>query len=149
MTTQTLIQLLPLVLLIVIMYFLLIRPQKKRERTITQMRNNLSIGDEIITIGGICGRIVKIKEETLTIEVGTDKTKFEVMRWAISKVTSTKTKPVADTTAKPAQKSGKVKRPNDKKAELAEKATEVDVTEEASAPVEATDVVSENSEEQK
>ena len=76
----------PLVLLIFIMYFLLIRPQKKREKAVTAMRNAIKVGDEIITIGGICGKIVKTKDDTLTIQVGTDKTKFEVMRWAISKV---------------------------------------------------------------
>jgi len=83
---QQLVTLMPLVLLIVIMYFLLIRPQKKREKAVTAMRNSIKVGDEVITIGGICGRIVKTKDETLTIQVGADKTKFEVMRWAISKV---------------------------------------------------------------
>ena len=62
MSTQALIQLMPLVLLIFIMYFLLIRPQKKREKTINQMRNSLKVGDEIITIGGICAKIIKLKD---------------------------------------------------------------------------------------
>lgn len=83
---QQLVTLMPLVLLIVIMYFLLIRPQKKREKEVTAMRNSIKVGDEVITIGGICGKIVKTKDDTLTIQVGADKTKFEVMRWAISKV---------------------------------------------------------------
>ena len=83
---QQLVTLMPLVLLIVIMYFLLIRPQKKREKAVTAMRNSIKVGDEVVTIGGICGKIVKTKDETLTIQVGADKTKFEVMRWAISKV---------------------------------------------------------------
>lgn len=79
-------QFLPLVLLIVLMYFLLIRPQKKREKETSEMRNSIRVGDEVVTIGGICGRIVKTKDDTLVIEVGADKVKFEVMRWAISKV---------------------------------------------------------------
>ncbi len=83
---QQLVTLMPLVLLIVIMYFLLIRPQKKREKAVTAMRNSIKVGDEVITIGGICGKIVKTKDETLTIQVGADKTKFEIMRWAVSKV---------------------------------------------------------------
>ena len=83
---QQLVTLMPLVLLIAIMYFLLIRPQKKREKAVTAMRNSIKVGDEVITIGGIVGKIVKTKDETLTIQVGADKTKFEVMRWAISKV---------------------------------------------------------------
>jgi len=79
-------QFLPLILLIVLMYFLLIRPQKKREKETAEMRNSIRVGDEIVTIGGICGKIVKTKDETLIIEVGADKVKFEIMRWAISKV---------------------------------------------------------------
>lgn len=78
--------LLPLIILFVVMYFLLIRPQKKREREINAMRSGVQVGDEIITIGGICGKIVKTKEESLIIQVGADKLKFEIMRWAVSKV---------------------------------------------------------------
>jgi preprotein translocase subunit YajC len=70
------------------MYFLMIRPQKKREKEINEMRNSVKVGDDIITIGGICGRVVKTKEEDLTIQVGADKTKFEIKRWAVSKVVS-------------------------------------------------------------
>lgn len=77
---------LPLILLIVIMYFMLIRPQKKRERQVNEMRSNLRVGDDIITIGGICGKIVKTKEDSIVIQVGADKTKFEMMRWSVSKV---------------------------------------------------------------
>ena len=52
------------------------------------MRNALKVGDEIVTIGGICGKVMKVKEETVTISVGADKTKFEIMKWAVSKVVS-------------------------------------------------------------
>lgn len=83
---NTAMQLMPLILLIFIMYFLLIRPQKKREKATTQMRNSLQVGDEIVTIGGICGKIVKLKDESLIIQVGAEKVKFEVMRWSISKI---------------------------------------------------------------
>jgi preprotein translocase subunit YajC len=79
-------QFLPLVLLVVLMYFLLIRPQKKREKQTATMRNSVRVGDEVVTIGGIRGKIVKTKDDTLVIEVGADKVKFEIMRWAISKV---------------------------------------------------------------
>ena len=77
---------LPLILLLLIMYFLLIRPQKKREKQINAMRSAIQVGDEIITIGGICGKIVKTKDETIVIQVGADKVKFEMMRWAVSSV---------------------------------------------------------------
>ena len=77
-----------LVAFILLMYFLLIRPQKKKEKEVKEMRDAVRVGDEIITIGGICGKVVKTKDETLVIQVGADRTKFEVMRWSISSVTS-------------------------------------------------------------
>ena len=83
----TMMTLVPLILLIVIMYFLMIRPQKKREKETTAMRNSVQVGDEIVTIGGICGKIVKTKDETIVIQVGADKVRMEMMRWSISKVT--------------------------------------------------------------
>lgn len=98
--SQQLVTLMPLILLIVIMYFLLIRPQKKREKEVNSMRNAIKVGDEVITIGGICGKIVKTKDDTLTIQVGADKVKFEIMRWAVSKVV----------TGEPAPSSKKAKR---------------------------------------
>ena len=82
----------PLVLVVIIMYFLLIRPQKKREKAINDMRNSVQVGDEVITIGGICGKIVKTKDDSLVIQVGADKIKFEIMRWAVSKVVESSNK---------------------------------------------------------
>lgn len=78
--------LIALVVLFAVMYFLMIRPQKKRDKEIKEMRNGLSVGDEIVTIGGICGKIVKTKDETIVIQVGADKVKFEMMRWSVSTV---------------------------------------------------------------
>jgi preprotein translocase YajC subunit len=89
-----------LVAFIVLMYFLLVRPQKKKEKTVKAMRDALRVGDEVITIGGICGKIVKTKEDTLVIQVGADKLKFEVMRWSISSVVSKSNRP----SEKPADK---------------------------------------------
>jgi len=82
-----------LVIFIAIMYFLMIRPQKKRDKQIQEMRSSLSVGDEIITIGGICGKIVKTKDETIVIQVGADKIKFEMMRWSVSSVVNPSNKP--------------------------------------------------------
>jgi len=84
--------LIPLILLILVMYFLLIRPQKKREKAVNEMRSSLHVGDEIITIGGICGKIVKTREETIVVQVGAEKVKFEMMRWSVSKVVDSKEK---------------------------------------------------------
>lgn len=83
---DTLYTFLPLLLLIFIMYFLLIRPQKKREKQINSMRNAIKAGDKIITIGGIYGTVVRVRDEQLVIQVGADKTKLEITRWAVSKV---------------------------------------------------------------
>jgi len=92
----------PLLLLIVIMYFLLIRPQRKREKSVNEMRKGLQVGDEIITIGGLCGKIVKTKDETIVVQVGADKVKFEMMRWAVSKVVESGGK-VAPKVSEPAE----------------------------------------------
>ena len=92
-SSQFMLQIVVLVAFIALMYFLLIRPQKKKEKQVNDMRNSLRVGDEIVTIGGICGKVVKTKDETLIIQVGADKTKFEVMRWSISSVTSPSKRP--------------------------------------------------------
>ena len=73
-------------LIVLAFYFFLIRPQQKREKDTQSMRNNVKEGEEIITIGGIYGKVINIKEDTLTIEVGADKVKLKIARWAIGKV---------------------------------------------------------------
>ena len=72
-----------IVAVIALMYFLMIRPQKKQEREVNNMRNNLQVGDEITTIGGIIGKIVSIKEETIMIETGHDRTKIRLLKTAV------------------------------------------------------------------
>ncbi len=68
---------------ILIMYFLMIRPQKKQQKMVDEMRNNLQVGDEITTIGGIIGKIVSIKEETCIIETGRDGVRMRILRSAV------------------------------------------------------------------
>lgn len=75
----------PLILIFAIFYFLIIRPQQKREKDRKNMLSNLKEGDDIITIGGIYGRILNIKEDVITLEVG-DKLKIKVTRSAIGNV---------------------------------------------------------------
>ena len=75
-----------LVAMVLIFYFLMYRPQKKQEKKANEMRNNLEVGDEITTIGGIIGKIVSIKEETVLIETGNDKTKMRILRSAVRNV---------------------------------------------------------------
>lgn len=79
-------QFLPLILIVAVFYFVLIRPENKRKKETANMRNNLKVGDEITTIGGILGKITNIKDEELTIETGVDRNKVRIMKWAISSV---------------------------------------------------------------
>ena len=76
-------QFLPFVVLIVVFYFFLIRPQRKRDKQEREMRNSISVGDEISTIGGFIGRVVSIKGDVLVIESSSDRTKLKIYRWAI------------------------------------------------------------------
>ena len=71
-----------------IAYFLLIKPQKKRQKAIMDMRNNLKIGDIIITIGGVKGKIVELNDTDVVIETSDDGTKIEFIKSAIHSVVS-------------------------------------------------------------
>ena len=86
--------LLMIVVMIAIMYFLMIRPQQKKQKEEQKMRNNLRVGDEITTIGGIKGRVVSIKDETITIESGADRTKVQFEKWALQTVHTKHDEPI-------------------------------------------------------
>lgn len=75
-----------IVLMFVIMYFVVLRPNKKKEKKAAEMRNSIEIGDEITTIGGIIGRVVIVKEDTFVIETAGDRSKIRFKRWAIQDV---------------------------------------------------------------
>jgi len=76
--------------IIFVFYFLLIRPQKKREKETKEMLASLKVGDKVASIGGIIGEIVKIKDDTVTIETGADKVKIKLERAAIRGITNIK-----------------------------------------------------------
>lgn len=141
---------LPLVILIAVMYFLLIRPQKKREKEVNAMRSGVQVGDEIITIGGICGKVVKTKEESLVIQVGADRVKFEIMRWAVSKVVEETEKPAAKAHEEEAEETEVKKSSKPKKLKKAAP-EEVEEAEEVEEPAEEAEgeVVEEKAEEEK
>lgn len=80
---QTIMGLLPLVLMVAMLYFFMIRPQKKRDKEEREMRNSIQVGDEISTIGGFIGKVVSIKDDVLTIETSSDRTKLRIYRWAV------------------------------------------------------------------
>lgn len=72
-----------LVVMVAGMYFLMIRPQRKQQKKDQEMRESTQVGDEITTIGGIMGRVVTVKEDSLIIETGADRNKMKIARWAI------------------------------------------------------------------
>ena len=81
-----LIQMAPMILIIVVMYFILIRPQRKKDKEAKAMLAALKKGDRICTIGGIYGTITNIKDDVLTVEVGEAKTMMVFARWAVRNV---------------------------------------------------------------
>ena len=73
-----------IVVMIAIFYFMLIRPENKRKKEATEMRNSLTVGDEITTIGGIVGTVCAVKANSVVLETGADRVRIELMKWAIS-----------------------------------------------------------------
>ena len=73
-----------LVVMVAIFYFLLIRPENKKKKELAKMRSELTVGDEITTIGGILGTICAVKEDSIVIETGADRVRIEFAKWAIS-----------------------------------------------------------------
>lgn len=84
MNQEMLTTILMFAVMIAIFYFLLIRPENKRKKALAKMRSELSVGEEITTIGGIIGTICAVKEETIVIETGADRVRIEFAKWAIS-----------------------------------------------------------------
>ena len=75
---------LPLVIMFALLYFIAIKPQKKREREMKEMQDSLQVGDEIVTGGGIVGIVVRTGEDTVVIETGGEKQKLRIKNWAIT-----------------------------------------------------------------
>lgn len=116
-----------LVLVVIVFYFLLIRPQKKQEKEAQKMRDNMKVGDEVTTIGGIVGKIVSLKEETVVIETTKDKTHIRFLRAAIRSVdvVAEDSHPIAHET--PAETTGKNGKKGKKKS-VVEPAAMVETT---------------------
>lgn len=72
-----------LIVIVGVMYFLLIRPQRKKTKEEKKMRENLQVGDDIVTIGGIYGKVISLKEDTIVIESKSDHSKITIARWAL------------------------------------------------------------------
>lgn len=88
-------------LLLIIMYFFMIRPQRKQEKEAAAMRNSLSIGDEVTTIGGIIGRVINVKDDTFVLETTRDRTRIRFERSAVKRIDRKYDAPVE--TAEPAE----------------------------------------------
>lgn len=83
-----LLMLVPYLILLIPLYFLMIRPQNKKKKKEAEMKKNAQVGDEITTIGGISGRIIAVKDEidSVVVETGADRSRLQVKRWAIGSV---------------------------------------------------------------
>ena len=104
-----------LIVMMGLMYFMLIRPENKRKKEAEEMRSSVKTGDKIVTIGGICGTVVNVKDSRIVIETGADQVRIEFEKWAIStnetaaeaKKAEAKKAQEAKAKAKAAKKAGK------------------------------------------
>ena len=104
-----------------LMYFLMIRPQKKRQKEEQAMRDSIQVGDEVITIGGICGRVVTVKDDSFVIETGADRCRIKMLKGAIQQnVTSSERIAAERAAAKEAMEKAKA----EKKASKGKKSEE-------------------------
>ena len=78
------VEIIMIVVMIAVMYFMLIRPENKKKKAAEEMRSSLKVGDVITTIGGIVGTICAVKEQTIVMETGADRVRIEFTKWAIS-----------------------------------------------------------------
>ena len=104
---------LPMILILVVFYFILIRPENKRKKEAEQMRNSLKVGDDITTIGGIVGTVVSVKDDKFVIETSADQVRIEFAKWALS---------TNDSAAARAQEEAQRKQEEKAKAKAAKKA---------------------------
>ena len=120
-----------LVVFIAMIYFMMIRPQRKKYKEDREMRAALQVGDEVVTIGGVVGKITKISEKTVVIETGTSKNKIEFLKTAISSVTR------SDAARDAAKKdSPKAEPEEEKKPDRDKKVTPKKLTKKSDAPEE-------------
>ncbi|MBR6727058.1 MAG: preprotein translocase subunit YajC [Clostridia bacterium] len=132
-----------IVVVIAVFYFFGMRPQKKQEREQQEMRNNLAVGDEITTIGGIIGKVVSIKEETMVIETTRDHTRIRLLKSAVrsvdvpANVKVLAPEPVveeAPVEEKPTKKRGKKSKKNEDEPVVIEPAAQAEALPEAETP---------------
>ena len=105
-----------LVVFIVMIYFMMIRPQRKKDKEDREMRASLAVGDEVITIGGIIGKVTKITEKSVVVETGSGKNKIEFLKTAIASVSKSDAAKAEAKKEAPKEEAEEEKRPDrDKK----------------------------------
>lgn len=106
-TLGMLLQLSPFAIAFVLLYFIMIRPQQKREKEAQAMRENVNVGDEVCTAGGIVGIVIRNEEETVVIETGAERNKIRIKKWAIHEnITQKEEMQKAERERKAARKNG-------------------------------------------
>ena len=99
-----------LIIIFVVFYFFMIRPENKRKKQLNEMRDHTAVGDEIVTIGGIMGKVVQVTGDTITFETGEDRVRMQVTKWAISSnVREEKQRAEQEAAARAAKAKGKKK----------------------------------------
>ena len=81
--TAMLVQMVPFIIALVLLYLILLRPQQKREKEAQAMRENVRVGDEVCTAGGIVGIVIRVEDETVVLETGAERNKIRIKKWAI------------------------------------------------------------------
>ena len=115
-----------IVAMFALMYFLMIRPEKKRKQQAENMRNALKKGDSIITIGGIMGKVVSVSDESFVIETSEDRVRIEFAKWALNTNSTQQEAQAAAAAAKKGKKAEKVEAPAVEEAPAAEEVVEAE-----------------------
>lgn len=102
-----------MIIMLVVLYFIMIRPQRKKEKADAEMRKNVQVGDEIETIGGIVGIITKVEDQTVVIETSSDRCKMRIKKWAIAQNVSANEEANAKSEAAKAEKAEKKSKKED------------------------------------
>lgn len=113
-----------MVLIFAVMYFILIRPQKKKEKESKAMQNSLQIGDQIVTIGGIVGLVVQVEKDTIVIETTSQRNKIRVKNWAVQENVTMSENSKREQEAKLAAAKAQVEEKKNKKKKKAEETSE-------------------------
>ena len=119
-----------IVAMFALMYFLMIRPEKKRKQQAENMRNALKKGDSIVTIGGIMGKVVSVSDESFVIETSEDRVRIEFAKWALNTNATQQEAQAAADAAKKGKKAAKVEEPAVEETSAVEEAPAVEEAEE-------------------